>query len=770
MSTKPQKIDSLPVISDTIPTGTLISQGSYTTAAELAELVGTTGVRGDWYDAHCPAHKDERPSFSFSDGAEGLIVLCRAGCKRAAIVEALRKQYPGSRFRLAKGQGGVSKTIVATYTYQDEQGRLLYEVVRYEPKDFRQRRPDGKGGHIWNADGVRRVLYRLPELKDRVVWIVEGEKDADRLRRRLWATTNPGGAGKWRDEYAQQLVAQGAKPILIIPDNDDAGERHARAVARSCLGAGLQVFIVRLPGLPGKGDVSDWLDQGHTLEDLADLFEREAETVTATSVAEKPTSGEGKVTATSGTAWADRLVALAETRGIKLFHTEFDEAFALLPVGSHTEVWPLKGPVVQNWLSRLYWTQFRKAAPADILTAVIQTLDAEARFDGSQATVHLRTAWHEGNLYYDLGDPAWRVVKVTATSWDVLTASQIYFRRFPGMAAQAAPEPGGDLDQLWGLLNIPDACDRRLLIAWLVTALIPDIPRPLFVLHGAQGAGKTMSARFLGALVDPSAAPLVRARDDAELVQALSHRYVAVLDNVSSLPDRLSDLLSRAVTGESFSKRRLYSDDEDVIYKFRRAIILTGINLVVTKPDLLDRSLIVSTARLVDMHRLEERVLAERFTAAQPKLFGAILDLLVKTMAAYPGVTLRPPRMADFGRWAAAVAVGQGRSATSFEQDYHQNTERQNSQAVAESVAATLLLAFMENKATWTGTIMELLGYFNDMAESQGINKRELPGSPQALGRKLHEVAPNLAGLGYDLIFSRSHHPRTITITRRKDR
>lgn len=103
-------------------------------------------------------------------------------------------------------------------------------------------------------------------------------------------------------------------------------------------------------------------------------------------------------------------------------------------------------------------------------------------------------------------------------------------------------------------------------------------------------------------------------------------------------------------------------------------------------------------------------------------------------------------------------------------QDYAQNIEEQNQQAIGESVTATLLLSFMENKPDWTGKMGELLRYFEDMTESQGINKRELPGSPQALGRKLHEVAPNLAGLGYDLAFSRSHHPRTITITRRRDR
>jgi hypothetical protein len=339
------------------------------------------------------------------------------------------------------------------------------------------------------------------------------------------------------------------------------------------------------------------------------------------------------------------------------------------------------------------------------------------------------------------------------------------------MAAQALPETGGSLNDLWGVVNIQRPHHQRLLVAWLVAALVPDIPRLLLVLYGEQGSGKTTTARNLGSLIDPNAAPIVGARDQPEFVQVMAHHYLPILDNLSDLREWLSNLLSRSVTGEGFTKRSLFTDDDDIIYSFRRVMILTGINLVVTKPDLLDRSLIISTERVVDRQRREDRVLVERFMAAKPKLFGALLDLMVKAMAAYSRVIVtNPPRMADFARWGAAVSVAQGGSVSDFEQDYAQNVEEQNQQAIGASVTATLLLAFMENKSDWTGTIMKLLGYFDDMAESHGINKRELPGSPQALGRKLHEVAPNLAGLGYDLIFSRSHHPRTITITRRGDR
>jgi hypothetical protein len=154
------------------------------------------------------------------------------------------------------------KRIVATYDYRAEaDGPLLYQTVRYDPKDFRQRRPDGNGRWLWNLDGMQRVLYRRPELlatnKGRVVFVCEGEKDCDAL----WAldvpaTTNPMGAGKWLAEYAEDLRG---RIVVIPPDNDAAGRKHAEQVARSLVGVAASVRILHLPGLPDKGDVSDWL-------------------------------------------------------------------------------------------------------------------------------------------------------------------------------------------------------------------------------------------------------------------------------------------------------------------------------------------------------------------------------------------------------------------------------------------------------------------------------------------------------------------------------
>ena len=168
-----------------------------------------------------------------------------------------------------------AKQLVATYDYKDEQGKLLYQVVRYEPKAFLQRQPDGKGSWVWKLDGVRRVLYRLPELlaadPQETVFIVEGEKDANRLSALgLVVTTNVSGAGKWRDEYNEYLCE---RHVVILPDNDQKGRDHARLVAASLQGKAQSMRIVLLPDLPEKGDVSDWLSKGGTPKQLIALCE-----------------------------------------------------------------------------------------------------------------------------------------------------------------------------------------------------------------------------------------------------------------------------------------------------------------------------------------------------------------------------------------------------------------------------------------------------------------------------------------------------------------
>src|SRR5262249_10248930 len=181
---------------------------------------------------------------------------------------------------------------VATYNYEDRDGTLLYQVLRYEPKTFRQRRPNGKSW-IWKLTD-RRVVYRWPELcrfPNATIFDTEGEKDADRLWSiDLCATTVA--AGKWSDECVQALAG---RDIIILQDNDDAGHAKAQEAAKLLQGVANTVRVVLLPGLPQRGDVSDWLDMGHSKEELietcfdAPLWEPQAE---AANPENKPVANE----------------------------------------------------------------------------------------------------------------------------------------------------------------------------------------------------------------------------------------------------------------------------------------------------------------------------------------------------------------------------------------------------------------------------------------------------------------------------------------------
>lgn len=231
--------------------------------------------KGGEYKTLCPFHDDGEPSLNinFQTG----FFYCH-GCDAGGDVFRFHQlkhkcDFPEALKELAT-IAGVSdngrKEIAATYDYRDPTGNLLFQVVKFKPKTFRQRRPDGNGGYIWNLKGVELVPYRLPEvLKAQTIFVCEGEKDCDQLAKLgLTATCNSMGAGKWRTSYNRFFKD---KEIIILPDNDKPGLDHAHDVAQQLAEVAASVKVVRLPGLPEKGDITDWLNQGGTIEKLLEL-------------------------------------------------------------------------------------------------------------------------------------------------------------------------------------------------------------------------------------------------------------------------------------------------------------------------------------------------------------------------------------------------------------------------------------------------------------------------------------------------------------------
>jgi 5S rRNA maturation endonuclease (ribonuclease M5) len=223
--------------------------------------------------ARCPAHPDSTPSLSISVGTDQPVVFnCHAGCDPDLILDALGLTWAEVSNDLPERTGKAE--ILDTYDYVDEAGELLYQVVRYVPKDFRQRRPNGTGGWDWKLGDTLRPLYRLPEVLAAVesgdpIFVCEGEKDVDAVRRAgFTATCNSGGAGKWLPHHTQTLAGA---VVVVVADRDRRGRTHARDVAAALDGVAITVRCAE--AIQGK-DVADHLSAGHSVSELAEVLDR----------------------------------------------------------------------------------------------------------------------------------------------------------------------------------------------------------------------------------------------------------------------------------------------------------------------------------------------------------------------------------------------------------------------------------------------------------------------------------------------------------------
>ena len=242
------------------------------------------------WKASCPAHKDDRPSLSITLQHNRILLHCHAGC----LFKEVTARAGLKNADLRVGKQSTANAIIATYDYYDEKGRLLYQVCRTTDKGFFQRHLGPDHEWIHNLKGIDRVLYRLPELVAakgaRVVFVVEGEKDVDRLHALgFLATCNSGGAGKWHSYYNEYLKGRHA---VVIADNDAPGRKHAETISKALQGTAATVRVLQLPGLKEHGDVSDWLSSGKTVEDLRSLVSK------TPTVGEQPSATPSAISAT----------------------------------------------------------------------------------------------------------------------------------------------------------------------------------------------------------------------------------------------------------------------------------------------------------------------------------------------------------------------------------------------------------------------------------------------------------------------------------------
>jgi len=447
------------------------------------------------------------------------------------------------------------------------------------------------------------------------------------------------------------------------------------------------------------------------------------------------------------------LELVEEIDDIVFFHDDLGEPYVRFPINGHYEIWKCKNKKFKIWLSSLAWKDKNLVPNSDSLNNVLNILVGRAYFEGEERTLANRVTYFEDSIWYDLTNKGWNAVKISKTGWSIINNPPILFRRYTHQKPQISPAVVGDIHMFLEFINITNENHKILLLVYLVSCFIPDLAHPILLLHGSQGSAKSTLSRLLGGLIDPSVIEVSEfPSNSAEFNQKLFHHWYIFFDNLSSISEEFSNKLSRAVTGSGFSKRELYSDDDDIIYTIKRCIGINGINIVSSKPDLLERSILIELERIPEDKRRTDAEIFSEFEKNKPQILGAIFNVISKAMLIEPDIKLDNfPRMADFSKWGCAIAEAMGYKKEVFLKAYSENINAQNSEVINDNLEATSIIEFLKDKTDWQGSASQLLSELEKTARAIGINvdkEKSFPKAANVLSKRLNQIKPNLAQLG----------------------
>jgi hypothetical protein len=452
---------------------------------------------------------------------------------------------------------------------------------------------------------------------------------------------------------------------------------------------------------------------------------------------------------------AQLLMAMAEET-YRLIRSDDGRAYAVPRLGPPIAV-PLasrSGNSVRARLAASLHRQTGKVASASALADCLTVLEGEAS-ELDPVPVWLRVGRHEDTVVVDMGTETGQCITITPRGWTIGTDSPVIFRRSELTHPLVQPQPGGTLDGLRELVNLPEE-DYRLAIAWVVAAYFTGIPHPILLIQGEQGTAKSTLIRTLLALVDPQpAADRTPPRDQREWAIFARASWAFCYDNITAIPDWLSNALCKGVTGDAVLQRVLHSDEDIGVYSFQRVIALTTIAIRHDLAgDLADRILLVEP-EVIGARRTEAEMTAAR-AAALPAALGVILDLVAGVLRELPTVRVEnAPRMADFAAVLAALDQVTGWDTLAA---YRAKVA---SLALSLIEGSTLARAIYKlatgpspgglDPSPWEGTATELLEALRGICHDAGLAASELPAGERALGQKVREIAPALRRAGVDI-------------------
>jgi len=457
---------------------------------------------------------------------------------------------------------------------------------------------------------------------------------------------------------------------------------------------------------------------------------------------------------------------------VNCFQTPAHEGYIVLNKKPR-EVYGLKSKEFKNSLKDSFYSEYKRMPSSQALQDTISILEHRARLKTDNVSV--RVGSKKGNVYLDRCDHTHRAIRINAKEVKTVSNPSVIFLRPKGLLPQPEIESVKSRKEIRRFMSYMNASetDRTLIIAWLLCALNPKGPYPILVLQGESGSGKTTIAKMLRKLIDPSIAPLrALPKTERDLAIAAHNNWVLAFDNVSNIPQNISDALCRLSTGGGLAARQLYTDTDETIFDITRPIILNGIGNIMRGDDLADRALVVNMRTIKDENRTTEAKLWKRFDKHEAAFLSALAQGVCSALKNRDHeVKMKLPRMADSLVWIVASESAIFKESGKFKKAYRRNRENMAFICLEADPLAAAVDRFSIKKKKWQGEANTLLDGLEEVLPDEHkeriTKEKSWPKAGNALTRRLKEITPTLRNAGIEIIFKKESNSRVIKIKRK---
>lgn len=456
----------------------------------------------------------------------------------------------------------------------------------------------------------------------------------------------------------------------------------------------------------------------------------------------------------------------------ELFHTADKEAFATIDAGGHSENHLLRSKSFRAWLSWQFYQAEGQMPGTQAIQDAINALEGKAIFDAPETEIFIRVASANGRIYLDLCNEKWQIVEISKSGWRVIESQDAPIKFYRTKAMMPLPIPiksGADFSLLRNYLTVDDN-EYILISAFLVSCIRSGFPFPIVIFTSEQGTGKSTAARVMRRLVDPNKTDFRSApREERDLVIAATNAWLCSYDNISVVPDWLSDALCRISTGGGFSTRTLYENSEETIFAAKRPILLNGIGEIANNGDILDRAVLIKLKPISKDERKTEAEFWGAFEKDHVAIFSGLLDAVVTALNNIDITKLaKYPRMADFAQWSAAAESAFGFKKNAFINAFEANQNAGNYIALEGSAFAEVIQKYAKTNGNFSGNLQGFLDALKPFTTDEQSKSKTYPKTARGVRGKLERINPNLRAIGINIEFGeRTEKGQIVTLERK---